>query len=238
MAIRIADEYVNSHPADTDYPHGSFKNSTSPTSRDGTPLEAAWPNDIQGFLQGILAAGGVTPSGEPDTAVASDYLDALRAIFATAAQGAKADSALQTNTALVIGELREFAFQSPPAKWLELGQAVSRTTYAALFAAIGTTWGPGNGTTTFDLPPRGYFTRSWDHGAGVDPARAFGSIQADEIKAHTHAITAGTSNNVTGTHIISASDVTSIQAGATLAAGSTETRPKNIAVLVCIYAGV
>lgn len=40
-----------------------------------------------------------------------------------------------------------------PDQWLELGQAVSRTTYAALFSVIGTTFGPGNGSTTFDLPP-------------------------------------------------------------------------------------
>lgn len=40
-----------------------------------------------------------------------------------------------------------------PAKWLKCqGQAVSRTTYAALFAVIGTRWGAGDGSTTFNLP--------------------------------------------------------------------------------------
>lgn len=40
-----------------------------------------------------------------------------------------------------------------PAGWLECnGQAVSRTTYAALFASISTTFGAGNGTTTFNVP--------------------------------------------------------------------------------------
>ena len=38
-------------------------------------------------------------------------------------------------------------------KWLECdGRAVSRTTYATLFAAIGTTYGAGDGSTTFNLP--------------------------------------------------------------------------------------
>lgn len=40
-----------------------------------------------------------------------------------------------------------------PAGWLECnGQAVSRTTYAALFDSVGTTFGAGNGTTTFNVP--------------------------------------------------------------------------------------
>jgi microcystin-dependent protein len=52
------------------------------------------------------------------------------------------------------------------------GAAVSRTQYAALFAAIGTRWGQGDGSTTFHLPQqRGYYRRGWDNGAGVDPDR-------------------------------------------------------------------
>jgi hypothetical protein len=39
-----------------------------------------------------------------------------------------------------------------PNGWLAVGQAVSRVTYAALFSVIGTTYGAGDGTTTFDLP--------------------------------------------------------------------------------------
>ena len=50
------------------------------------------------------------------------------------------------------------------------GSAVSRTTYADLFAVIGTRYGTGNGTTTFNLPDyRGYFLRGYDNGAGNDP---------------------------------------------------------------------
>lgn len=47
------------------------------------------------------------------------------------------------------------------------GQAVSRTTYAALFARIGTTFGAGNGTTTFNIPDlRGRAPIGTDSGAG------------------------------------------------------------------------
>jgi microcystin-dependent protein len=51
------------------------------------------------------------------------------------------------------GSIVMFSAQTPPAGWLLCtGQAVSRTTFAALFAVIGTTYGAGNGTTTFTLP--------------------------------------------------------------------------------------
>ncbi len=51
------------------------------------------------------------------------------------------------------GTVTDFAGTSAPTGWLECGgAAVSRTTYAALFSAIGTTWGAGDGSTTFNLP--------------------------------------------------------------------------------------
>jgi microcystin-dependent protein len=52
-----------------------------------------------------------------------------------------------------IGALLDFAGPNAPPGWLIAdGRAVSRTTYSALFAAIGTYWGAGNGTSTFNLP--------------------------------------------------------------------------------------
>lgn len=54
-----------------------------------------------------------------------------------------------------IGTIHEYAGSGDPSggKWaLTDGRALSRTTYAALFAAIGTTYGSGNGTTTFNIP--------------------------------------------------------------------------------------
>lgn len=52
----------------------------------------------------------------------------------------------------------------------EDGSLVSRTTFAILFAAIGNTWGNGDGSTTFNLPDvRGYFERGQDIAAINDP---------------------------------------------------------------------
>ena len=73
-----------------------------------------------------------------------------------------------------------------------LGSAVSRTQYPALFAAIGTTFGVGDGRTTFNLPDlRGEFVRGWDGGRNIDPGRAFGSAQGDAIRNITGSIDTG-----------------------------------------------
>ena len=78
------------------------------------------------------------------------------------------------------GLVAPFSMSSCPSGWLAAdGSAVSRATYAALFAAVGTTFGAGDGSTTFNLPElRGEFIRGWDNGRGVDAGRAFGSAQA------------------------------------------------------------
>lgn len=59
----------------------------------------------------------------------------------------------QVNGAVPIGALSFYAGATTPSGWLLCyGQAVSRTTYAALFSAIGATFGSGDGTTTFNIP--------------------------------------------------------------------------------------
>ena len=66
----------------------------------------------------------------------------------------------------LVGQVNFFATSSAPAGFLKCsGQAVSRTTYAALFTAIGTLYGVGDGSTTFNLPDlRGEFIRGLDDG--------------------------------------------------------------------------
>ena len=132
------------------------------------------------------------------------------------------------------GAIMAFARSTPPEGWLECkGQAVSRTTYAALFAAIGTTFGAGDGSTTFNVPDlRGEFIRGWDHGRGVDAGRAFGSAQADALRSHNHTYTRPAYSSSWGPGggkgwVETAADVT----GST---GGTETRPRNIALMYCI----
>lgn len=83
-----------------------------------------------------------------------------------------------------------------PGRWLLAnGAAVSRTTYAALYAAIGTTYGVGDGSTTFNLPN---LSARMILGAGTDALASTGgarthTLTVGEMPAHTHAqvVTAG-----------------------------------------------
>ena len=140
------------------------------------------------------------------------------------------------------GSIAFFCATSTPEGWLKAnGALVSRTTYSALFAAIGTTFGAGDGSTTFALPDlRGEFIRCVDEGRGVDPWRALGSAQDGEIQAHDHArnpfgaleyvhVGSGTGGGAYygSTPYIQSHIRTGVQGGA-------ETRPRNIALLACI----
>lgn len=88
----------------------------------------------------------------------------------------------------LIGSTVYFSTQVPPAGWLIAnGAAISRTSYASLFAVIGTIYGAGDGSTTFNIPDmRGLFVRGLDIGRGVDPGRALGAFQGDAMRDHIH----------------------------------------------------
>jgi len=93
-----------------------------------------------------------------------------------------------TGASLPAGVMVPFAGAAAPSGWLLCdGAAVSRADYAALFDAIGTTFGAGDGATTFNLPdPRGRAVI----GAGQGPSltnRALGAT----VGAETHTLTTG-----------------------------------------------
>jgi microcystin-dependent protein len=158
---------------------------------------------------------------------------------------------------IAAGAVVFFPRSTPPTGWLKAnGAAVSRTTYSTLFAAIGTSCGVGDGTTTFNVPDlRGEFVRGLDDGRGVDSARVLASAQAgqnvshthttDSQGAHTHTFTNphGTTASSGNMHtpeqnsFVSQAQNTS-SAGAhthtAQASGGTEARPRNIALLACI----
>lgn len=99
---------------------------------------------------------------------------------------------VQTSMTLAVpaGFMTYWPATTPPNGWLERnGAAVSRTTYSTLFSVIGTLYGAGNGSTTFNLPDdRGIFCRAWDNSKGLDPGRVFGSYQEDAIQTHYHLV--------------------------------------------------
>jgi phage-related tail fiber protein len=155
---------------------------------------------------------------------------------------------------IAAGAVVFFPRSTPPAGWLKAnGAAVSRTTYSALFAAIGTSCGVGDGTTTFNVPDlRGEFVRGLDDGRGVDSARALASAQTsqnlshthstDSQGAHTHSVTSAVFMNNYGYNGSENGDVfgsASTGSGGAhthtaQANGGTESRPRNLALLACI----
>ncbi|WP_338522410.1 phage tail protein [Pseudomonas batumici] len=105
----------------------------------------------------------------------------------------------------LVGMVAAFDMETAPLGWLKCnGAAVSREAYAKLFAVIGTRYGAGDGSTTFNLSDlRGQFIRGWSDGGGIDPARALGSLQDGQNASHTHTGTAdlgGVHSHGGGTH--------------------------------------
>jgi len=143
--------------------------------------------------------------------------------------------------------LQDYAFDG--VLWCA-GQAVSRITYSRLYQKVshlipGQMWGAGDGATTFTLPDlRSEFLRGWDGGRGVDSNRLFGSTQGDQIKTHEHSLNNAGSNRFAR---YNESEGNSNPWGSgngskfegefsfsTQPTGGNETRPRNIAVLLCV----
>lgn len=137
------------------------------------------------------------------------------------------------------GRVDWFAGSTPPAGWLACnGGTVSRTLYAALFAAIGVTYGAGDGATTFTLPDlRDDFIR------GASGSRAVGSRASDTTRSHSHGYQ-DNMNKVIGTPYpdgyggstwLSNEGPRFVnEAKATDATGGGETAPRHVVMLPCI----
>lgn len=98
------------------------------------------------------------------------------------------------NSALAqVGEIKMWPVATPPTGYLMCdGSQVSRTTYAALFALVGTTFGAGDGSTTFNLP--NYTNRMAIGAGGLYGVAATGGSKDAIAVAHTHSFSATTGN--------------------------------------------
>lgn len=135
---------------------------------------------------------------------------------------AEGDAIVTDLSGLPVGTVAHHAGTAAPSGWLiRNGAAVSRSSYADLFAIIGTKFGAGNGSTTFNLPDdRNLFDR------GVPSGGTVGTYQADEFKSHTHNFSPalgvkGAAGSI-GTAASSGYQYYSISS-----TGGVETRPKN-----------
>jgi len=209
-------------------------------------------------IRTFVSGETVTPTKLNELAQSTVALTAGTIVDAdVSASAAIAASKLATSAQqalLPAGAVMPFAMNSAPAGWLAAdGTAVSRSTYATLFAAISATHGSGDGSTTFNLPDlRGIFVR----GSGsqtisgtenITYTKTFAAKEQDALQGHRHAtsVTNGTlyggsgavafggSGGNFGAASVAVTNPTTDTTNGTPRTAS-ETRPANIALLYCI----
>ncbi len=148
-------------------------------------LENAASIKYSNTLSGLTAVQVQAAIDELVNASSIKYSNAISGLIATKVQAAIDELVTRT---LPAGAVSYFAMGTAPTGWLQCnGAEISRAAYSALFAAIGTTYGAGDGSLTFNIPDiRGEFLRGWDDGRGVDVGRAIGTVQADALEQHSH----------------------------------------------------
>ena len=174
-----------------------------------TDAEAKAGTDTE---RAITAAGlaARTPNAATDKRGLVELATDAEAKAGTDAQRAVTPKGLAQalSTSVPVGTIFAYGANSTPNNgWLLCdGSAVSRNTYAALFAAIGTTWGAGNNSTTFRLPD---LRRRVLMGSGGTKVRApnntVGSVGGSEsatapLPAHTHTVSSHTHSMASHTH--------------------------------------
>lgn len=224
------------------------------TAGDARYLQSTDASSTYLALAGGTLTGDLTLNGDPSTtnqAANKNYVDTQIA-------------AIPTVDPVPAGTVIWTARDSAPDGYLEAdGSAVSRTgDTEALFEAIGTRYGAGDGSTTFNLPDlRGQFVRGIDevpgsnNPRGKDSGRQLGSDQGDQNKQHNHTLQGGsltyvdsvTLNKNTNEVPNSPDEVNVLNNNTTITVstssyvlptvnndGGTEARPTNIALLGCI----
>jgi hypothetical protein len=153
-----------------------------------------------------------------------------------------------------VGTIITYSAEVPPAGYLECdGNEIFRSDYPALFAAISTAFGMGDGASTFRVPDlRGLFVRGWSHDSpfGLDPDRAsratlypggatgdhVGSFQYDLIRNHQHPVFSAALNGFGPFAPVAGGNASGFTQGSTGDAfgGGNESRPRNVSMMYAI----
>ena len=213
------------------------------------------------FRNVTSGSAGVTLA--PNASIVSSYQLTFPIALPAAegAMGVDASGNISFNAGGIVpvGAMVMFGGATAPSGYLICdGSAVSRSSFSLLFTAIGTAYGIGDGTTSFNIPDlRGLFPRGVDAGSGNDPDTLtrtatnggnsgdnVGSVQVDSVTDHEHFILSGHNqafilNNGSSTnqgYTTGAANGVGMTVGGTVnstissTAISTETRPKNVYV--------
>lgn len=204
--------------------------------------------NVMGGDSGSGGKRGLVPAPASGDAAANKYL--------------KADgtwAAIASGAGVAVGTVVDYAGTSAPSKWLFCyGQNVSRTTYSDLFTALSTTYGTGDGSTTFGLPDlRGRVVAGKDDMGGTSANRLTGlsgglngdnlgasggeeahTLTTTEMPAHTHDAK-GASGAGSGSHFATSSGSSStVTSESTGTGGAHNTVQPTFILNKIIYAGV
>ncbi len=160
----------------------------------GSRVRAPAIENHQRELVNLLTTAGITPDRNNLTQVAQAVIALANAAVAAATLVAPATLRWSASNTPEVGEL------------LCNGAAVSRVTYAALFAKIGTVHGPGDGSTTFNLPDyRGRVLVCAGQGTGLtlrSIGQTFGAeevaLTTAQMPSHTHQLSTNTDGSPSG----------------------------------------
>jgi microcystin-dependent protein len=231
------------HRIDTSTATGDnkFTNGNPQTATPATVISDAWLNAVQEEIATVITGAGIALN-KPDNA---QLLAAIRALGTP------------------VGVVESYAGSTAPTGWLLCaGQVVNRVTYAALFAVIGTTYGAGDGSTTFGLPDlRGRTIAGKDDMGGTAASRltntgvgnpgvngttlgATGGVDrhtlsSAQMPAHSHPTYAQSNGAITNsggtTYVTSSGNSNTTLTTVTQITGSTEAHPNVQPTIVLNY---
>jgi microcystin-dependent protein len=193
-----------------------------------TTITSAWANttlsDIATALTGSLAADGQTPATGNLNMNTNRIINVVDPTLSQdAATKVYVDTAITASVAavnsVITGSIQMWPTASAPTGYLLCaGAAVSRTTYATLFALIGTTFGVGDGSTTFNVPN---YTNRFPYGTTVG---ATGGTADAVVVSHTHTATVTDPGHV---HAIQSGIAVTSPGGQQYVGGSAGTTPNS-----------
>lgn len=175
------------------------------TNQDGTLTKYGYDvlRDLEGLvLQALTQAGEAAGVGEQVTVLEENVQQAIQEAVTATATG---------NGNIRVGTILMYGGSTAPTGYVFCrGQAISRTVYPALFSVIGTTFGVGDGSTTFNVPD---LRNRYPIGADTVARGATAGANTDDI-SHTHG---------TGTLVTASDGAHTHSADGTLAAAATAT---------------
>lgn len=231
--------------------HLGLTNDTGPGAGPMMSYRGAWAASTTYYAGDIVANGGVLYVATATIAGAASFAAGSWTVFASGTGYVDTSAASTQSAAAPTGTVHLYAGAALPTGYLYCtGAAVSRTTYAALYAALGgaaSPWGQGDGSTTFNLPnfanrmPRGSTigvaggNDQHQHGLGSGYTQA--SFDTANKQLHIAIATAGTAFTTVRTLTGSAAVVDSL-AGTTGAIPLGGTTDLSAATSIPAYTGV